>query len=167
MQTRFQGLYKQKLCFQPLSCKLTYLHDCGICQFRMLLHFHTNQLDFNMLDFSLICFHHKYCFPLGSVCLDVCLSGSVSASVRRCVSLLVVHGTFMSTQLFSFFGKQKRCVHKEGELQGQNELMLNIPYWFYCNSFLIFSLFNFISLRLVGMEIRSVLFFSLSLFLPV
>lgn len=45
-------------------------------------------------------------------------------------------------------------------LEEQNELMLNIPYWFYCNSFLIFSLFNFRSLRLVGMEMRSVpLFF--------
>lgn len=51
-----------------------------------------------------------------------------------------------------------------GVLQGQNELMLNIPYWFYCNSFLIFSLFNFISLRLVGMEMRSVLFFSIYIF---
>lgn len=49
-------------------------------------------------------------------------------------------------------------------LQGQNELMLNIPYWFYCNSFLILSLFNFISLRLVGMEMRSVLFFSFLFF---
>lgn len=47
---------------------------------------------------------------------------------------------------------------RRGMLQGQNELMLNIPYWFYCNSFLILSLFNFISLRLVGMEMRSVLF---------
>lgn len=45
-------------------------------------------------------------------------------------------------------------------LQGQSELMLNILYWFYCNSFLILSLFNFISLRLVGMKMRSVLFFS-------
>lgn len=51
-------------------------------------------------------------------------------------------------------------------LQGQNELMLNIPYWFYCNSFLILSLFNFISLRLVGMEMRSVLLLLL-FFLPV
>ena len=52
------------------------------------------------------------------------------------------------------------CVCVEGGLlQGQNELMLNIPYWFYCNSFLILSLFNFISLRLLGMEMRSVLLF--------
>lgn len=49
-------------------------------------------------------------------------------------------------------------------LQGQNELMLNIPYWFYCNSFLILSLFNFISLRLVGMEMRSVLLLLLFFF---
>ena len=49
-----------------------------------------------------------------------------------------------------------------GLLQGQNELMLNIPYWFYCNSFLILSLFNFISLRLLGMEMRSVLLFFFS-----
>lgn len=52
------------------------------------------------------------------------------------------------------------CVRVRGVSQGQNELMLNIPYWFYCNSFLILSLFNFISLRLVGMEMRSVLFSS-------
>lgn len=51
------------------------------------------------------------------------------------------------------------CVCEVGVSQGQNELMLNIPYWFYCNSFLILSLFNFISFRLVGMEMRPVLFF--------
>lgn len=57
------------------------------------------------------------------------------------------------------------CVwEKRGVLQGQNELMLNIPYWFYCNSFLILSLFNFISLRLVGMEMRSVLLLLLLFF---
>lgn len=128
----------------------------------MLLHFHTNQLDFNMLDFSLICFHRKYCFS-PRLCVPArvfewsCVG--VYASVHACVLLLVVHGTFMSAQLFSFLGNQEMCVCKEGVLQGQNELMLNIPYWFYCNSFLILSLFNFISLRLVGMEMRSVLFF--------
>lgn len=97
--------------------------------------------------------------PLGCVRLHVYLSGAVLVWV--CVLLLVVHGTFMSAQLFSFLVNPKMCVCvcvRRGVLQGQNELMLNIPYWFYCNSFLILSLFNFISLRLVGMEMRSVLF---------
>ena len=142
----------------------------------MLLHFHTNQLDFNMLDFSLICFHRKYCFPPRlCVCVCVCehvyLSGAVCVCtcvcecVYACVPLLVVHGTFMSAQLFSFLANHEMCVCVwvcvcgGGLLQGQNELMLNIPYWFYCNSFLILSLFNFISLRLLGMEMRSVLLF--------
>lgn len=71
------------------------------------------------------------CLPLLSVCVCMCLC--VCVYVRMC---------------------------EVGVSQGQNELMLNIPYWFYCNSFLILSLFNFISLRLVGMEMRPVLFFS-------
>lgn len=124
----------------------------------MLSHFHTNQLDFNMLDFSLICFHRKYCFPPRLCaparvfewrCVGVCML------VFFCYScpwhLHVNPNCSLSQEI-------RRCVCKEGVLQGQNELMLNIPYWFYCNSFLILSLFNFISLRLVGMEMRSVLF---------
>lgn len=93
--------------------------------------------------------------------VELCECGSVYACVLLAI---VVHGTFMSPQLFLV--NHKVCVCAKGGggvLQGQNELMLNIPYWFYCNSFLILSLFNFISLRLVGMEMRSVLF----LFLPV
>lgn len=149
----------------------------------MLLHFHTNQLDFNMLDFSLICFHHKYWFPpLAMRVLSACecvrvLEWSMllwvctrdCESVLFCPSLLHVSSTV-------FLSKDARicvpvclcrcaCLYKAPPpppilSQGQNELMLNIPYWFYCNSFLIHSLFNFISLRLVGMEMRSVLFSS-------
>lgn len=80
----------------------------------MLLHFHTNQLDFNMLDFSLICFHRKYCFPPW-----LCVSARVfewssvgvcaHVSVYACMFQLVVHGTVMSAQLFSFLGNKKMC----------------------------------------------------------
>lgn len=147
----------------------------------MLLHFHTNHLDFNMLDFSLIFFHHKYCFP-PRLCVCVCawmciwmevfyvyvckwvLCASVSCPWHLHVNLTVL-----------FLRKSKDECLRRGwgwggwgwGVQRQNELMLNIPYWFYYNSFLILSLFNFISLRLVGMEMRSLLLFFSSFFLPV
>lgn len=48
--------------------------------------FHTNQLDFNVLDFSLIFFHHKYRFPPKAV--HVCLHPPVwSAHVGVCIAL--------------------------------------------------------------------------------
>lgn len=81
-----------------------------------------------------------------------CLCASVSCPWHLHVSPTVLS---LSKDVHVFV-----CVCVRGMSQGQNELMLNIPYWFYCNSFLILSLFNFISLRLVGMEMRSVLFSS-------
>lgn len=49
--------------------------------------FHTNQLDFNVLDFSLIFFHHKYRSSPPRLCMCVCIRQCWSAHVGVCIAL--------------------------------------------------------------------------------
>ena len=84
-------------------------YDCGLCQLRMFLHFHTNQFDSNVLDFSLIRFHHKYIFPPWRACLCLCVYMCFSVVwLRVCESVSVcvlgVH-YIVFVQMFSLIRK--------------------------------------------------------------